>query len=81
MRVTKAATELGVGIGTVYRWLADGFITGKQRIPGAPWRIRLDDELWAKVIERSPEGWVGLAEAAATLGGVAPDGFEQGPTR
>jgi hypothetical protein len=37
--VTKAAHELGVG--TIYRWLAFGFIAGSQLTPGTPWRIRL----------------------------------------
>ena len=38
--ITQAAAELGVGISTIYRWLADGFIAGEQLTPGAPWRIR-----------------------------------------
>ena len=52
--ITKAAAELGVGIATLYRWLADGFIAGEQLTPGAPWRIRLDDTLRAKVTEHAP---------------------------
>jgi excisionase family DNA binding protein len=40
--ITQAAAELGIGISTIYRWLADGFIAGEQLTPGAPWRIRLD---------------------------------------
>jgi len=66
--ITKAAAELGVGISTIYRWLADGFIAGEQLTPGAPWRIRLDDALRAKVTERAPEGWLPLRQAAAVLG-------------
>ena len=66
--ITKAAAELGVGIATLYRWLADGFIAGEQLTPGAPWRIRLDDTLRAKVTEHAPEGWLPLQQAAAALG-------------
>ena len=66
--ITKAAAELGIGISTIYRWLADGFIAGEQLTPGAPWRIRLDDALRAKVTEHAPEGWLPLRQAAAALG-------------
>jgi hypothetical protein len=66
--ITRAAAELGVGISTIYRWLADGFIAGEQLTPGAPWRIRLDDALRAKVTEHAPEGWLPLRQAAAALG-------------
>ena len=66
--ITKAAAELGVGISTLYRWLADGFIAGEQLTPGAPWHIRLDDALRAKVTDHAPEGWLPLRQAAAALG-------------
>jgi DNA invertase Pin-like site-specific DNA recombinase len=66
--ITTAAAELGVGISTIYRWLADGFIAGEQLTPGAPWRIRLDGPLRAKVTEHAPEGWLPLRQAAAALG-------------
>jgi DNA invertase Pin-like site-specific DNA recombinase len=66
--VNQAAAELKVGIGTIYRWLADGFIAGEQVTPGAPWQIRLDDELRAKVAEDAPENWLPLNEAAKALG-------------
>ena len=66
--ITKAAAELGVGISTIYRWLADGFIAGEQLTLGAPWRIRLDDALRAKITEHAPEGWLPLRQAAAALG-------------
>jgi DNA invertase Pin-like site-specific DNA recombinase len=66
--ITQAAAELSVGISTIYRWLADGFIAGEQLTPGAPWRIRLDDALRAKVTEHAPEGWLPLRQAAAALG-------------
>lgn len=66
--VSKAAVELRVGVGTVYRWLADGFIAGEQLTPGAPWQIHLNDELRAKVAEEAPDGWLSLDQAAKALG-------------
>ena len=66
--ITRAAAELGVGISTIYRWIADGFIPGEQAEPGAPWRIRLTSELRAKVTGQAPDGWLPLNQAAAALG-------------
>jgi DNA invertase Pin-like site-specific DNA recombinase len=68
--VRQAAAELGVTPATVYRWLRDGYITGEQPTPGAPWRIRLNDQLRAKVAEDAPDGWLPLDEAARALGVV-----------
>ena len=68
LTVTDAAKELGLATSTLHRWLADGFIAGEQLTPGAPWRIRLDDTLRAKVTEHAPEGWLPLQQAAAALG-------------
>jgi hypothetical protein len=33
---------------SIHRWLADGFIAGEQVTPGAPWQIRITDELRAR---------------------------------
>lgn len=66
--ITKAAAELGVGVSTIYRWIADGFIPGEQAEPGAPWHIRLTSALRAKVTEKAPDGWLPLNQAAAALG-------------
>ena len=66
--ITQAAAELGIGVSTIYRWLADGFIAGEQDAPGAPWRIRLTSELRAKVTGQAPDGWLPLNQAAAALG-------------
>lgn len=66
--ITKAAAELGVGVSTIYRWIADGFIPGEQAEPGAPWHIRLTSELRSKVTEQAPDGWLPLNQAAAALG-------------
>ena len=66
--ITEAAAELDISRDTVYRWIRDGFIAGVQPTTEAPWRIRLDDQLRAKVAEDAPEGWVGLDQAATILG-------------
>lgn len=67
-RITQAAAELGIGISTIYRWLADGFIVGEQDTPAAPWRNRLTSELRVKVTGQAPDGWLPLNQAAAALG-------------
>jgi DNA invertase Pin-like site-specific DNA recombinase len=66
--ITRAAAELGAGVSTIYRWIADGFIPGEQAEPGAPWHIRLTSELRAKVTGQAPDGWLPLNQAAAALG-------------
>ena len=45
LNVTAAARQLGIAPSTLLRWLNDGFVAGEQITPGAPWRIRLTDEL------------------------------------
>jgi len=52
---------------TLHRWLNDGFIAGEQITPGAPWRIRLDDELRARFVEDVPEGYVTTLKATHLL--------------
>ena len=53
---------------TVHRWLADGFIAGEQPTPGAPWRIRVTDQLRARFLEQAPQGWLAMLEATKALG-------------
>jgi biotin operon repressor len=52
----------------VHRWLNDGFIAGEQITPGAPWRIRLTEELQARFVEQAPEGYLPMIEATRRLG-------------
>jgi len=66
--VARAAPELGVSTATVHRWLREGFIIGEQMTRNAPWQIHITPELRARVLQHAPEGWLPLAEAAATLG-------------
>ncbi|MCP3985263.1 MAG: recombinase family protein [bacterium] len=65
----EAADQLGVCGSTVHRWLRDGLLPGKQMTPGAPWRIRLTEEVRQRLRSgEAPASWVGLAEAARWLG-------------
>ncbi len=66
--VTKAAETLGIAPSTVHRWLADGFIAGEQLTLGAPWRIRMNDELRSRFVEEPPAGFVTMQEATRILG-------------
>jgi DNA invertase Pin-like site-specific DNA recombinase len=66
--IQKAAKILGVAPSTVHRWLAEGFIAGEQITPGAPWRIRINDELRQRFVEEAPPGYVPMQEATRLLG-------------
>ena len=66
--ITKAAEILGIAASTVHRWLADGFIAGEQITAGAPWQIRMTDDLRSRFIEKAPEGYVTMKEAKSILG-------------
>jgi len=66
--VAGAAEILGMAASTLHRWLADGFIAGEQITPGAPWRIRMTDELRSRFVEETPAGYVVMQEATRRLG-------------
>jgi DNA invertase Pin-like site-specific DNA recombinase len=66
--IEKAAEVLDVAPSTVHRWLLDGFIVGEQITPGAPWRIRMTDELRARFIDQEVDGYVPMIEATRLLG-------------
>jgi hypothetical protein len=66
--ITQAGHELGVPTTTLYRWLREGFLIGEQLTPGAPWRIRIDQQLRDRITAQAPAGWVTLAAAAKALG-------------
>ncbi len=68
LTIDQAARELGLAPSTLHRWLNDGFIPGEQITPGAPWRIRLTDELRARFVEEPPEGYVTMLKAVNLLG-------------
>ncbi len=66
--VQKAAEILGLVPSTLHRWLAEGFIAGEQITPGAPWRIRVNDEFRARFVEQAPDGYLPMLEATKVLG-------------
>ena len=66
--IRKAAEILGVYPSTVHRWLNDGFIAGQQVTPGAPWQIRITEELRARFVEQAPPGYLPMLEATMKLG-------------
>jgi DNA invertase Pin-like site-specific DNA recombinase len=68
LTVADAAAELGLAPSTLHRWLSDGFIAGEQTTPGAPWRIRLTDELRALFVDDAPNGWLAMLEATLAYG-------------
>jgi hypothetical protein len=48
--------------------LNDGIIPGEQLTPGAPWRIRLTDNVIAKFNDDAGEGFMPMREAMRALG-------------
>lgn len=68
MSVSQIASELGVTPQTIHRWINDGLIAGEQVTLGAPWRIRLTDDLRALVAEDAPDGYLTVQQAMRLLG-------------
>jgi DNA invertase Pin-like site-specific DNA recombinase/transposase-like protein len=68
LTIAEAAAQLGVAPSTLHRWLGDGFIAGEQPTPGAPWRIRLTDQLRDLFVDDAPDGWVVMQDATKLLG-------------
>lgn len=66
--VQRAAQILGLAPSTLHRWLAEGFIAGEQVTPGAPWRIRVNDQFRARFVEQAPDGYLPMLEATKVLG-------------
>jgi DNA invertase Pin-like site-specific DNA recombinase/predicted DNA-binding transcriptional regulator AlpA len=66
--IRKAAQILGMNTSTIHRWLAEGFIAGKQVTPGAPWQIRITEELRARIVEQAPPEYLPMLEATMKLG-------------
>jgi DNA invertase Pin-like site-specific DNA recombinase/predicted DNA-binding transcriptional regulator AlpA len=53
LTIKQAAATLGVATSTIHRWLNDGIIAGEQLTPGAPWQIRLTDDLRSRIAEEA----------------------------
>jgi len=68
LNIRQIAAELGVAPSTIHRWLNDGVIAGEQLTPGAPWRIRLTDDLRKRVAEEAPDGYLTMYQTMRLLG-------------
>jgi DNA invertase Pin-like site-specific DNA recombinase/predicted DNA-binding transcriptional regulator AlpA len=68
LNVRQTAAALGVATSTIHRWLNDGIIAGEQLTPGAPWRIRLTDDLRKRVAEEAPTGYLTMYQTMRLLG-------------
>jgi predicted DNA-binding transcriptional regulator AlpA len=66
--ICKAAQILGMNTSTIHRWLAEGFIAGEQITPGAPWQIRITDELRSRFVEEAPPEYLPMLETTLKLG-------------
>ena len=68
LTIKAAAGQLSVATSTIHRLINDGIIAGEQLTPGAPWRIRLTDELKARFNAEAGEGYLPMREAIKALG-------------
>jgi predicted DNA-binding transcriptional regulator AlpA len=66
--IRKAAQILGMNTSSIHRWLADGFIAGEQVTSGAPWQIRITEELRSRIVQQAPPEYVPMIVATAKLG-------------
>ena len=66
--IRQAAKILGLAPSTLHRCLNDGFLVGEQITPGAPWQIRMTEELKARFVEEAPAGYLPMLEATLKLG-------------
>ena len=73
--IRKAAEILGMNTSSIHRWLADGFIAGEQVTPGAPWQIRINDELRARVVAQAPPEYLAHAGSDDETRRFAADRF------
>jgi len=69
--IRKAAQILGMNTSSIHRWLADGFIAGEQATPGAPWQIRITDEVRARIVQQAPPEYLPMLETTLKLESVA----------
>ncbi len=66
--IKQAAKILDLAPSTLHRWVNDGFVAGEQVTPGAPWQIRITEELRNRFVEQAPENYVTMQEATKILG-------------
>jgi len=68
LSIRQAAPELGVAPSTLHRLINDGIIPGEQLTPGAPWRIRLTDDMRTRFSDDAGDDFVPMNEAMRLLG-------------
>lgn len=68
LTIADAAAHLHLPPPTLHRWVTEGFVTGEQLTPGAPWRIRLTDRVRALFVDEAPQGWLAMLEATLAHG-------------
>jgi DNA invertase Pin-like site-specific DNA recombinase len=66
--VQKAAKVLGIAASTLHRWLNAGLVAGEQLTPGAPWRIRITEEIRNLFVDIAPPDYVPVVDAMRRLG-------------
>lgn len=66
--VMEAARQLEVSTGTLYRWIREGLVPAERVTAGAPYRIRLTEELRQRFCDEVPDQFVPLREAMRLLG-------------
>ena len=68
LSIQQAAKALNLAPSTLYRWVNEGFVAGEQVTPGAPWQIRMTDDLRRQFVEEAPEGYMVMQEITKLLG-------------
>jgi DNA invertase Pin-like site-specific DNA recombinase len=67
LTIKDTAAALGVAPSTIHRLLNDGIIAGEQLTPGAPWRIRLTDDVKARFNGDAGKDFLPMREAMRAL--------------
>jgi hypothetical protein len=65
--IQKAARVLGIAASTLHRWLNAGLVPGEQLTPGAPWRIRITEQLRNSFVDTAPPDYVPVVDAMRRL--------------
>ena len=65
--ISQAAKTLGVAASTLHRWVNAGLVAGEQLTPGAPWRIRITEQLRNLFVDHAPPDYVSVMEAKRRL--------------
>ena len=68
LTIKAVAVALGVAPSTIHRLLNDGIVAGEQVTPGAPWQIRLTDDLKARFNAEVGDDFLPMREAIRALG-------------